>query len=41
VAQEAEFIILMVPDTPQVNDVLFGENGLSEGTGARARSSST
>src|ERR1700712_3655413 len=34
VAQEAEFIIVMLPDTPQVNEVLFGDNGLSEGTGA-------
>ena len=30
VAQEAEFIIVMLPDTPQVNDVLFGENGLRD-----------
>jgi len=34
VAQEAEFVIVMLPDTPQVNEVLFGVNGLSEGTGA-------
>ena len=26
VAQEAEFIIVMVPDTPQVEAVMFGEN---------------
>jgi len=34
VAQEAEFIIVMVPDTPQVEDVLFRENGVAEGVGA-------
>jgi 2-hydroxy-3-oxopropionate reductase len=34
VAQEAEFIIVMLPDTPQVDEVLFGENGISQGTGA-------
>jgi 2-hydroxy-3-oxopropionate reductase len=33
VAQEAEFIIVMVPDTPQVEAVLFGENGVAEGLG--------
>ncbi len=33
VAQEAEFIIIMVPDTPQVEDVLFRENGVAEGVG--------
>lgn len=33
VAQEAEFIIIMVPDTPQVEDVLFSENGIAEGVG--------
>ena len=33
VAQEAEFIIVMVPDTPQVESVLFGENGVAEGAG--------
>jgi len=31
VAQAAEFIILMVPDTPQVEEVLFGANGVAEG----------
>lgn len=31
VAQEAEFIIVMVPDTPQVEDVLFREQGIAEG----------
>jgi 2-hydroxy-3-oxopropionate reductase len=34
VAQEAEFIIVMLPDTPQVDEVLFGENGIGQGTGA-------
>ena len=33
VAQEAEFIIIMVPDTPQVEDVLFRENGIAGGVG--------
>ncbi|MHC6226858.1 2-hydroxy-3-oxopropionate reductase [Pseudomonas sp. X10] len=33
VAQEAEFIIIMVPDTPQVESVLFGDNGVAEGVG--------
>ncbi|QKZ06010.1 MULTISPECIES: 2-hydroxy-3-oxopropionate reductase [Pseudomonas] len=33
VAQEAEFIIIMVPDTPQVEDVLFREHGIAEGLG--------
>ncbi|WP_300720266.1 2-hydroxy-3-oxopropionate reductase [Pseudomonas sp.] len=31
VAQEAEFIIVMVPDTPQVEDVLFREDGIAAG----------
>ncbi|GGO78894.1 2-hydroxy-3-oxopropionate reductase [Marinobacterium nitratireducens] len=31
VAEAAEFIILMVPDTPQVEAVLFGENGVASG----------
>jgi 2-hydroxy-3-oxopropionate reductase len=31
IADQAEVIILMVPDTPQVESVLFGENGLVEG----------
>jgi 2-hydroxy-3-oxopropionate reductase len=34
VAQEAEFIIVMLPDTPQVDEVLFGEHGVSLGLGA-------
>ncbi len=33
VAQEAEFIIVMVPDTPHVEDVLFSQNGVAEGVG--------
>jgi 2-hydroxy-3-oxopropionate reductase len=31
VAQQADVIILMVPDTPDVEKVLFGPNGVSEG----------
>lgn len=31
VAEEANVIILMVPDTPDVEAVLFGENGVAEG----------
>ena len=31
VAQEAEFIIVMVPDTPQVEDVLFRTDGIAAG----------
>jgi len=31
VAGEAEVIILMLPDTPQVEAVLFGENGVASG----------
>lgn len=31
VAQKADVIILMLPDTPQVEEVLFGENGVSSG----------
>lgn len=31
VAQEAEFIIVMVPDTPQVDDVLFRADGVAAG----------
>ena len=33
VAQKAEFIIVMVPDTPQVEGVLFGADGVAEGIG--------
>jgi 2-hydroxy-3-oxopropionate reductase len=31
VAQQADIIFLMVPDTPDVERVLFGANGVSEG----------
>ncbi|HVR50936.1 MAG TPA: 2-hydroxy-3-oxopropionate reductase [Pseudorhodoferax sp.] len=31
VAQEADVVILMLPDTPDVQAVLFGENGVAEG----------
>ena len=31
VAQRSDVIIAMVPDTPHVQDVLFGENGVAEG----------
>jgi 2-hydroxy-3-oxopropionate reductase len=31
VAREADIVILMVPDTPQVEDVLFGADGVSQG----------
>lgn len=31
VAEASEVIILMLPDTPQVEDVLFGENGVARG----------
>jgi len=31
VAQKADFIITMVPDTPDVEKVLFGANGVAEG----------
>src|ERR1700754_4074410 len=31
VAEHAEIIILMVPDTPHVESVLFGKNGVAEG----------
>lgn len=31
VAEACEVIIVMVPDTPQVDHVLFGENGVAEG----------
>ncbi len=31
VAEVAEIIILMLPDTPQVEEVLFGENGVAAG----------
>jgi 2-hydroxy-3-oxopropionate reductase len=31
VAQRADIVIVMVPDTPDVQDVLFGENGVASG----------
>ncbi len=31
VAQAADIVITMVPDTPQVDEVLFGENGVASG----------
>src|ERR1700753_1725731 len=31
VAEHAEIVILMVPDTPHVESVLFGENGVASG----------
>ena len=31
VAKQADIIIIMVPDTPHVADVLFGENGVAQG----------
>ena len=34
VAEAAETVILMLPDTPQVQDVLFGENGVAGGLSA-------
>lgn len=36
--QVADVIILMVPNTPQVEDVLFGENGVEQGLGSNAAS---
>ena len=36
VASKAEIVIVMVPDTPQVEAVLFGKDGVAEGL-ARAR----
>lgn len=34
IAQKADIIITMVPDTPQVEDVLFGESGVINGLSA-------
>ncbi len=31
VAEKADIIIIMVPDTPQVDEVLFGDNGVAAG----------
>ena len=33
VAQKADIVIVMVPDTPDVNAVLFSENGVAKGIG--------
>jgi 2-hydroxy-3-oxopropionate reductase len=33
VAKQAEIVILMLPDTPDVETVLFGKNGVAEGLG--------
>src|SRR6202453_4425711 len=37
VAEKAEIIITMVPDTPQVEEVLFGPGGVAEGLGFAPR----
>jgi len=34
VADQAEIVIVMVPDTPDVEQVLFGEDGIADGLGA-------
>lgn len=34
VTQASDIIILMMPDTPQVEQILFGENGVAEGLSA-------
>ncbi|HRP97919.1 MAG TPA: NAD(P)-binding domain-containing protein, partial [Rhodocyclaceae bacterium] len=34
VAEKSEFIILMVPDTPNVEEALFAANGVAEGLSA-------
>jgi 2-hydroxy-3-oxopropionate reductase len=34
VAEAADVIVLMLPDTPQVEEVLFGENGVAQGISA-------
>src|SRR5438445_8467091 len=31
VAQQADIVIIMVPDTPHVDAALFGENGVAQG----------
>ena len=33
-AEQADVIILMVPNTPQVEEVLFGDNGVEQGLSA-------
>lgn len=40
VAQKADIIIIMVPDTPHVEAVLFAEDGVAKGI-SKARLSST
>ena len=37
VARQAEVVFIMVPDTPDVEAVLFGENGVAAGLGGGAR----
>ena len=37
VAEKADIIITMVPDTPQVEEVLFGPGGVAEGLGSAPR----
>ena len=34
VAQRADIVITMVPDTPHVQDVLFGDTGVAKGLAA-------
>jgi len=41
VAQQADLIITMVPDTPDVERVLFGEHGVAEGLKAASAASGT
>src|SRR3546814_6701463 len=38
VAAASEIVIIMVPDTPQVQSVLFGEGGVAEGLSKGRRS---
>jgi 2-hydroxy-3-oxopropionate reductase len=35
IARNAELVITMLPDTPDVKQVLFGENGIADGLGPR------
>ena len=37
VAQQSDIIIVMVPDTPDVEKVLFGANGVADGLGANGK----
>ena len=41
VAERADIVFTMVPDTPDVEAVLFGEDGVAVGLVARARRWST